>query len=201
MTKEEFKELILHADSEEKRLNFTQKYLFHGIPEVFQGRENDYFEFRNKIANKFNIGFHEVFVVGSAKLGFSYFNDTEFSFDSDIDVVLVNSDLFENFYYKISDYQYKLDRLHKQVDLEELKTYNVFLRYLVKGWMRPDKLPTSFQINLLKTEWFDFFESISYGRSEVGNYKVAAGLFKNYSYLEKYYTKSIQQVFESYNIN
>ena len=24
--------------------------------------------------------------------------------------------------------------------------------------MRPDKLPTSFQIDLLKTEWFDFFD-------------------------------------------
>lgn len=42
------------------------------------------------------------------------------------------------------------------------------LCYLIKGWMRPDKLPTSFQIDLLKTEWFDFFESISYEKSEVG---------------------------------
>ena len=67
--------------------------------------------------------------------------------------------------------------------------------------MRPDKLPTSFQVNLLKSEWFDFFESISYGRSEVGNYKVAAGLFKNYEYLEKYYKRSIEDVYNSLTKN
>ncbi len=49
--------------------------------------------------------------------------------------------------------------------------------------MRPDKLPTSFQVNFLKSEWFDFFESISNRNSEVVNYKVAAGLFKNYKHL------------------
>jgi hypothetical protein len=147
------------------------------------------------------VGFHEVFIVGSAKLGFSYYKGTEFNYDSDIDVVIVNEKLFEEFYFKITDYQYQLDRQYKTVDLKELKVYSDFLRYLVKGWMRPDKLPTSFQVNLLKTEWFDFFESISYGKSEVGNYKVAAGLFKNYEYLEKYYTRSIEDVYDSLTKN
>ncbi|MNY54714.1 hypothetical protein D3C86_1906130 [compost metagenome] len=63
--------------------------------------------------------------------------------------------------------------------------------------MRPDLLPTSFQVDVLKTEWFDYFQSISYNRSTVGNYKVAAGLFKNYEYLEKYYTKSIADTYDS----
>ncbi len=34
--------------------------------------------------------------------------------------------------------------------------------------------------------WFDFFSSLSYGKSEVGNYKVTAGVFKSYQHLEKY---------------
>ena len=38
----------------------------------------------------------------------------------------------------------------------------------------------------MKDEWFDFFRSISNGNSEVGNYKVSAGVFKGYKYLEKY---------------
>lgn len=201
MTLENFKEVIKESSDSVKRLIFIQKFLFHGIPSVFKNREDDYFEFRNRIANKFGVGFHEVFIVGSAKLGFSYYKDTQFSYDSDIDVVIVNEKLFEEFYLKISDYQYQLDRQYKTVDLKELKIYNVFLRYLVKGWMRPDKLPTSFQVDLLKSEWFDFFESISYDRSEVGNYKVAAGLFKNYEYLEKYYIKSVEDVYDSLTKN
>lgn len=201
MTLDNFNEIIIQSNDFEKRLLFVQKFLFHGIPSVFEGREDDYFEFRNKIANKFNVGFHEVFIVGSAKLGFSYHKGTQFNYDSDIDVVIVNEKLFEEFYFKITEYQYQLDRQYKTVDLRELKIYGEFLRYLVKGWMRPDKLPTSFQVNLLKSEWFDFFESISYGRSEVGNYKVTAGLFKNYEYLEKYYTRSVEDFYDSLTKN
>jgi hypothetical protein len=201
MTREEFNGTLLLADNPQKRLQFVQKNLFHGTPYVFANRENEYFDFRIKIANKFKIGFHEVFIVGSAKLGFSCYKPTDFSYDSDIDVVLVNEKLFEDFYFKITEYQYQLDRQYKTVDLRELKIYSDFLRYLVKGWMRPDKLPTSFQVNLLKEEWFDFFKSLSYGNSEVGNYKVAAGLFKNYSYLEKYYTRSMEDIFRIIKTN
>lgn len=201
MTLENFHQYILESDSSQKQLLFVQKFIFHGVPHIFEGRENDYFEFRNRIANKFGVGFHEVFIVGSAKLGFSYHKGTVFNYDSDIDVVIVNERLFEEFYFKITDYQYQLDRQYETVDLRELKTYTHFLRYLVKGWMRPDKLPTSFQVNLLKTEWFDFFESISYGNSEVGNYKVSAGLFKNYEYLEKYYKRSVEDLYNSLTKN
>lgn len=197
MTIENYREVIVELDDPEKRLLFVKKFLFHGTPFVFEKKEELYFDFRNRIANKFGIGFHEVFIVGSAKLGFSYYKNTKFNYDSDIDVVIVNENLFEHFYSKIADYQYQLDRQYKTVDLNELKTYNKFLKYLIKGWMRPDKLPTSFQVDLLKTEWFDFFESISYGKTEVGDYKVAAGLFKNYAYLEKYYSKSIEDVYNS----
>lgn len=196
MTLENFRMEILEADTSQKKLLFVQKFLFHGIPAVFKNKEEAYFEFRNRIANKFGVGFHEVFIVGSAKLGFSYYKGTEFNYNSDIDVVIVNEKLFEDFYFKIAEYQYQMDQQIKTVDLNETKTYTLFLRYLVKGWMRPDKLPTSFQIDLLKTEWFDFFKSISYNQSEVGNYKVSAGLFKNYEYLEKYYTKSVENVYD-----
>lgn len=200
MTRQEFNDNLKVADDQDKRLKFVQKFLFHGTPFVFQGRESDYFEFRNRIANKFNVGFHEVFIVGSAKLGFSYHKDTEFDYDSDIDVVIVNEKLFEEFYFKITEYQYTLDRLYRTVNMKELKIYSEFLRYLVKGWMRPDKLPTSFQVNLLKSEWFDFFASLSNNKCEVGNYKVTAGLFKNYTYLEKYYTRSVEDFSTTLNI-
>ena len=197
MNPEEFDLLLLKTKTETDRLHFVKKYFFHGTPYIFQGRESDYFEFRNRVANNFGIGFHEVFIVGSAKFGFSYFKETPFDYDSDIDVVIVNERLFEDYYGKICDYQYQLDRMYKSIDLKETQTYSEFLKYLVKGWMRPDKLPASFKVDLLKREWFNFFNSISHNKSEVGNYKVAGALYKNYNYLEKYYLKNMEVYYQN----
>lgn len=196
MNQNEFNRLLLKTDSDADRLHFIHKYFFHGTPYIFQDMEHEYFEFRNRIANHFDIGFHEIFIVGSSKFGFSYFKDKAFDYDSDIDVVIVNERLFEDYYVKICDYQYQLDRMYKSVSQDEMRIYSKFLKYLIKGWMRPDKLPTSFKVDLLKSEWFNFFKSISYDKSEVGNYKVAGGLYKNYNYLEKYYLKSIEEYYQ-----
>jgi len=197
MTLHDFNELLLSADRFDARRHFVHKHIFHGTPYVFRGRELDYFEFKSRIANKFQIGFHEIFIVGSGKLGFSYHKGTEFSYDSDIDVVMVNPRLFEKYAKQICDYQYQLDEAGQAPTAREMRMYHQFLQYFIKGWMRPDKLPTSFQVNLLKDDWFDFFRSISYEGSEVGNYKVSAGLYKNYWYLEKYHLRSITAHYNS----
>ncbi|TON84954.1 hypothetical protein CGH47_24325, partial [Vibrio parahaemolyticus] len=62
------------------------------------------------------------------------------------------------------------------------------------GWVRPDKLPVSFQMGSVKSDWFDFFNTLSYGRSEVGNYKVSAGVFKSYQHLENYIVSGLIDV-------
>lgn len=188
---------LLTTTCEAERMDFVRKFIFHGTPVVFKDREHDYFEFRNRIAKKFNVNFMDVFIVGSAKFGFSFLTGKPFDYDSDVDVVIVNESLFDEYYKKICDYQYKMDREYRGVDIEERSNYAAFLRYLVKGWMRPDKLPISFQVNELKNDWFNFFNEISNGRSEVGNYEVNAGLYKNYFFLEKYYGMNIERMYRT----
>ncbi len=197
---EEFDKELLSTTDEDDRLNFIRKYFFHGVPYVFKGREDDYFDFRSLISNHFDIGFHEVFIVGSGKFGFSYIKKTKFSYESDIDVVLVNESLFDYYYEKICNYQYEMDKYHKTISIDEKREYAEFMRYFIKGWMRPDLLPISFQMELLKDEWFNFFQSISHNKSKVGNYKVAGGLYKNYNYLEKYYVNSINAYYKKISI-
>lgn len=192
----EFYDILGQSENETDRLRVLRKLVFHGTPAVFNADEDEYFEFRQLIAEKFEIGYQEVFIVGSAKLGFSYVKETEFSYDSDIDVVLVNRALFERYFKLICDYQYNLDQFRKIPSKRELNDYNRFLQYLVKGWMRPDLLPYSFQTGKIKAEWFEFFESISNGKSNIGNYKVNAGLFKDYSFLEKYHLNGLNQVYQ-----
>lgn len=173
-------------------LDFCRQKILHGTPHVFQNCEDDYYSFRKRIAQEFGISFHEVFVVGSAKLGFSTRKRKEFDLDSDIDVAIVSDKLFEEIMLQISDYQMQLRGNRRSVTQKELSAYHSFLEYGAIGWMRPDKLPTSFKVNELKARWFDFFSEISNGRSEVGNYKVSAGVFKQYSYLERYILSDMQ---------
>ena len=151
MNFEDFKNQLKESDNIEKRVRFLRKHMFHGLPAVFDKRESDYFDFRQTIGEKFGVGFQEIFIVGSGKLGFSYIKGTEFSYESDIDVVLVNEQLFEKYYINICGYQYQLDRFKKIPTEKELIMYNRFLQYLVKGWMRPDLLPYSFQADAIKS--------------------------------------------------
>lgn len=83
----------------------------------------------------------------------------------------------------------------------EIRKYHDFLEYTALGWIRPDKLPVSFQMRSLKNQWFDFFESLSYGRSEVGNYKVSGGIFKTYEHYEKYIVSGFSNLKKSIEIS
>lgn len=164
------------------------KYLFDGIPICFNN-EHFYFDFRKKIADHFDISHRDIFIVGSAKMGFSYYKETLFSYESDVDVAIINEELFNKYLRYIIDFQYNVETQKIILDQTEEKKYNKFKNYLIKGWLRPDLIPIKGEIlNKLKEEWFDFFKSISYGKSEVGDYKVAAGLFKDDFCAEKYYS-------------
>ncbi|WP_334833413.1 hypothetical protein [Nostoc sp.] len=167
-------------------IDLCRKKVLHGTPHIFEGQEDKYYEFRKRISEEFDIAFHEVFITGSAKLGFSPRKRKNFDYDSDIDVAIVSQNLYDRIIDIICIYQMELRRARRTVTYDELKMYHSFLEYTTMGWIRPDKLPVSFKVNELKNQWFDFFKSISYGKSEVGNYKVTAGIFKTYQHFEMY---------------
>ena len=173
-------------DNEDKLIDYCRKYVLHGTPYIFQNRDNEYYDFRKRIANKFQISFHEVYITGSAKLGFSPYKRKIFDYDSDIDITIVSSRLYEEIIEKIRLYQMELRKARISISTSEQNTYHRFLEYTALGWIRPDKLPISFNIKEFKNDWFDFFKSLSYNKSEIGNYKASAGVFKSYFHFEHY---------------
>lgn len=193
MTKEKFDLLLSTCNGYSDILDFARKYIIHGTPYVFNEREDEYYDFRDRISKKFNIEYYQVYIVGSGKLGFSYLKGTNFGYDSDIDVAIVSEELYNVYLKHVRNFQYALERSKERLVEEEYKNYIKFLKYMAKGWMRPDLLPAKMEEVDIKTEWFDFFKNISYGRSEVGNYKVNAGVYKNYNYLEYYTVNSLQE--------
>lgn len=182
------------AGSDEEVLDICRRRVLHGTPFIFSAREDDFYCFRRRIADKFSISFHEVYITGSAKLGFSLREDHAFDLESDIDVAIVAPSLYERIMGAINDYQMSLRESRRTVTERELELYHNFLEYTAIGWVRPDKLPLSFNVSTLKDDWFAFFSSLSFGGSEVGNYHVSAGVFKSYSVLENYQYRGLLRI-------
>ena len=62
------------------------------------------------------------------------------------------------------------------------------------GWVRPDLMPNALGMKEFKNDWFEFFKTLSHNGSEVGNYKVTAGIFHRHEHLEKYSFDSMRKV-------
>jgi hypothetical protein len=101
---EEFLSRLAATSSEETLLDFCRRHSLHGTPVVFNGNEDHYYEFRKRIASNFDISFHEVFITGSAKLGFNPREKTPFNYESDIDVAIISAGLYGRIMSSIHDY-------------------------------------------------------------------------------------------------
>ncbi|HLO88547.1 MAG TPA: hypothetical protein VK203_26555 [Nostocaceae cyanobacterium] len=200
MNLNEFLSSLLEVKDDSELTDLCRKRVLHGTPYIFIGQEDKYYEFRKRISEKFEISFYEVYVTGSAKLGFSPHKKKYFDYESDIDVAIVSQKLYEKIINIIAIYQMELRRARRKVSLDELEMYHSFLEYTAIGWIRPDKLPVSFKIKEMKDEWFEFFKSISYGKSEVGNYKVSAGIFKSYEHFENYTLSGLKDLKQSLEV-
>ncbi len=197
VTRDAFIEELFRASQKREMAAFCQRWLLHGTPHVFSGREAEHFGFIRNIAERFGIGHHDVLVTGSAKLGFSPLKKTQFSLDSDIDVSMVSADLFESVQNMVSELDYQIREGQISLRPHQNESYFLFLRYGTIGWMRPDKLPQIGQVGDFKNDWFDYFNSISFGKSEVGDYKVSAAVFRSMRHLERYCIHSMTRTLDN----
>lgn len=194
MTNELFTQLLHRCHDDVELLDFTRKWVLHGTPFIFENREDQFYDFRKRISDKLEVSFNDVFISGSGKLGFSPYKGTEFSLDSDIDVTIVSTKKYLSMTRMVSDFQMSLRNNRMAITTRELAMYHKFLEYLAIGWIRPDKLPVGFGMEIIKSDWFNFFASISYGKSEVGDYKVNGGIFESYECYERYVFSGIKKL-------
>ncbi len=145
-------------------------------------KNDDYFLLRQEVAKNFNVHPNEVFVVGSAKLGFSIAPNKRyrhFGEKSDIDVVIVSAKLFDEFWSIL--YKYWLQNI---IWSEE----KIFKDYLFQGWIRPDKLPNSSD---LSKKWWEFFRQLT-SSNKFGPYKISGALYKNWEFIEEYQKAAVE---------
>lgn len=146
--------------------------------------QQSYFDLRSEVAENFGLHPNEVFVVGSAKLGFRVAPNNryrEFCDESDIDVALVSAPLFDQIWQDVFKYRYEGPYWPKHKE---------FIKYLFRGWIRPEMLPRSSKFPFRK-KWWDFFLSITRS-GKYGDYKIRGGLYRSYFFLENYQKIRIQ---------
>ena len=115
MDLQNFLESLRKLKNDEELIDYCRKYVIHGTPYIFIDREDKYYEFRKRIANNFNIFFNEVFITGSAKLGFSPRKRKNFDYDSDIDIAIISNQLYEEILESIRCYQMELRKARRSI--------------------------------------------------------------------------------------
>ncbi|WP_160285814.1 hypothetical protein [Pseudomonas knackmussii] len=168
------------------RLNSTQmyrKYILGGGSRVLT--DDLYYQLRQDVCEGLRVEFNDVVLVGSGRLGFSLNPKQryrEFCDDSDIDLAIVSTPLFERVW--------KEAYLYKRSGADWPKS-GEFFRYLSNGWVRPDMMPSSRYFELSK-RWWNFFNELTRSQ-KYGAYKVRGGLYHSHFFLENYQIVCIEQ--------
>ena len=154
----------------------VRKHILYGESCILP--EDKYFDLRSEIADHFQLNPNEVLVVGSAKLGFSIVPSKRYRLfhdESDIDVAIVSSKLFDEIWETVFRYRDAVGYWPE---------YKEFTTYLFRGWIRPDKLPPSnvFQVG---KDWWNFFQEVT-NSGVYGDYKIKGALYKSWFFLENY---------------
>ncbi|MDQ8200509.1 hypothetical protein QEH56_20250 [Pelagicoccus enzymogenes] len=138
---------------------------------------------KESLSNKFTVEYNDVVVVGSANLGFSIKPTKRyvpFGDDSDIDIAIVSRELFERVWREIYIYS-------KSGAVWPNK--KMFIKYLFRGWIRPDLLPRS-PIFDFSNQWWEYFRTLAIESLDI---KIAGGIYQSYFFLEQYQVICIDQ--------
>lgn len=164
-------------------LAMVQRRVTHGSCHVLD--DDQYFSLKDAVAKQYGIHHSQVVVVGSAKLGFSIAPRKRyraFTETSDIDVALASPTLYDAFWLDAFDYWSRGG---------EWPYFDDFRQYHFRGWLRPDKLPTT-PAFARSRDWWDFFRLLT-GSGRYGNIKITGALYKDWAFLESYQRVCFEQ--------
>lgn len=165
----------------------------------------DEFVFKRTIANCLKINIRDIVIVGSGKLGFSLKPDKDGNFlllkfdengtgTSDLDVGIINSDLFDYNMQKIYYYtnQYKDNNMFLKIkDGITVDDFPEFSKYMLKGWLRPDKMPKFYELSRDKQTLKSHKEVFKkkYDRT------LSVGIYKSWSFFEDYQKNNLKSLY------
>ena len=143
-------------------------------------------QLKRDISHHFDIHLKKFEIVGSAKIGVSLSEKRfgqPFSKTSDIDIAIVSSSLFDQAWHELLLMEFKYYKLREEERGKLKDTYETIYR----GYISPDRLPMSLEFT---KKWWYIFEKLS-NNTEYEYRKIRGRLFKNWWFVEKYYSIQI----------
>lgn len=178
-------------------------FFFH---EVLKQPNLEY-ELRHGLANSLNISINDVVIIGSGKLGFSLKTPEFHKFDaryektgnkrdrSDIDIAIVNRKLYdtsvEQIFQLSKHYDKEWMKLNWQMNSyyrEKSDLFGRFARYLARGWLRPDFVPTVFYD---QWAWRNVSEE---WRRRLDQRTISLGFYSDWQYLKWYHMDNLERL-------
>lgn len=180
-------------------------FLLEGTPFVFSSSPMKYLIFREQVADRFKIGYQDVCIVGSAKLGFSPSPQKfgkPFAESSDVDVVIISSEMFDQGTHELfkhlrtsgPEHTYD-DNTPIQVGGREWRMHKEAIRNFVYENFNPSHLPEG---NDLRGEIFNNISSTSALflalEPQVFVSKIRCRIFRHWRAAESYYVNTLRAI-------
>lgn len=172
--------------------DFVEKHIMPKSYAHFSHEQLDYVRDKISEATGVFISEDEIYVVGSANIGYGLFNKKtrsgeeyeafrEFSKFSDVDIAFASPNLFDKIWSEINAYanlqQFMPHRMNRLGD------------YLVYGWLRPDQFPKNVRFNYFD-KWNDAVTELRREKF-LGRRKISGALYRDIEFMKKYQTRSI----------
>jgi len=165
------------------------RYIVFGTPYIFRNNEDDYYSIKEEVAKSYKIRTSCIFMVGSSKLGFSIKPGQlfrEIQPDSDIDLTIIDSRIFDECWIKLLDFFY-FEKLGV-FSAEEVAKIQRFKEYFFKGWIRLDLLipgmPLYKENAEIRKQLFNKYD----------NRTASIGIFRDESFFQKYHELNINKL-------
>lgn len=179
--------------------DLVDRWLFGGAVYAFDEKPEAGELLVSHLATQLGTQQENIRIVGSAKLGFSLSPDSfsrSFGEDSDIDVIVVDSDLFDAVWHSILRWNYP--RRRDRLIAPDFRFREARSREIYWGWMEPDQVQfahvsyTSLlaPVQELKARWFEAFRSL--GRDpNFARRDVSGRLYRNWDFARLYHENGL----------
>jgi hypothetical protein len=201
---DEFKEILKTRAPED----VVREYVFGEGAFAFENKPKSLEIIFEHLTSNLPIQKHEVIIVGSAKLGFSlnpdgYFNP--FTKASDIDIIVVNTELFDRIWMICLDWHY-LSRYGERMSRPSEDWAAERKKEVYWGWFKPDQIKfpeIAFgsalrELRDIKHQWFSTFQSFS-RFPEFASRTINNRLYRSIEHAARYHRKGLVDLREFLN--